>query len=151
MTTPKKTAAKSGDRRQPRLQDIERLESKVEQLTGKFQAYDDLLAAKGSSPFDGMTFDQVCAGFAYAIAVLQPGAQTLDYLVGQRIKRSMRALKAVMADDESMYEDRPKRRSRPTPGAVETPVEGVKAEAESVSSSEKVTTAEALGLTPPTR
>lgn len=148
MTTPKKTAAKSGDRRQPRLQDIERLESKVEQLTGKVEAYDALLASKGSSPFDGMTFDQVCAGFAYAIAVLQPGAQTLDYLVGQRIKRSMRALNAVMSGDESLYEDRPKRRVVTEPGAKVTPMEGVKAEPVQAA---PVSTAEALGLTPPTR
>lgn len=156
MSNSDKPAAKSGERRQPRLMDVQRLQSTVDELTGKVKVLEAMVAAQADSlaksPFAELTFEQICTGIAYGIAVLQPGGSVLDYQVGQRMKRSIRALKAVMTGDESLYEDKPERRERVQPGAKVTPVEPIAAaHGEPVTVTGKQTTAQRLGLTPPRR
>ena len=125
MTNPKKPAAKSGDRRQPRLQDIERLESKVEQLTGQVEVLQAMVTAQAESasksPCAGLDFDQAVAGLAFAAVSLTPGG-VLDYQVAQRIKHAMRGFKAVLTGDDSLLQDKPKKRTRPTADARVTNV-----------------------------
>lgn len=126
MSEPKKSAAKSGDRRQPRLQDVQRLQTTVDELSGQVNILQAMVTAQaeadGTSPFKGLEFEEVCAGLAFAAVSLQ-GGPVLDYQVSQRVRHAMRGLKAVLTGDDSLLQDRPKARKKREPGAKLTHVQ----------------------------
>lgn len=122
MTTPKPKGAKSGDSRQPRLQDITRIEEKCDALSGKVDLLTELAVAGAKSPFAGLTFEQALCGLAFAMTSTQPGGTSADYIIAQRVKHAIRGLNAVITGDESLLQDKPKKHTRVEPSAVVTTV-----------------------------
>jgi hypothetical protein len=124
MTVPKKkSAAKSGDARQPRLQDITRLEEKCDRLEGQVELLIDLQKAATGSPFAGLSLEHALCGIAFAMTSTQPGGTSADYMIAQRVRHAIRGLQAVMSDDDSLLQDKPKKRERVMPGGIETTVQ----------------------------
>lgn len=121
MTKDDDSGAKSGERRQPRLMDLQRFESKVDELTGEVAALRAIVVAQteaaNTSPFKGATLDQVATCMAFMIGLNQPGG-VLDYQVKQRAEHALRGIKAMLTDDDSLLQDKPKRRAGPTPGGT---------------------------------
>lgn len=109
MTDSNKAGA-SGERRQPRLMDLQRAEEKCDQLAGEVSALraevSDLRKAVASSPFAGLEFDNVITALAYVVGMNQPGG-VLDYQVKQRASHALRGLKALFTGDDSGLQDRP--------------------------------------------
>jgi hypothetical protein len=122
--TAKKKAAASGSRRQVRLMDLQRVEEKCDNLAGQVEALTNLLNAKQSGPFDGLSLEQALLAAATVIGQISPGA-SLDYQIYGRCKPALRAIKAFIEQDPSGLLDKPKSRTPVKPGGVVTRVQPV--------------------------
>lgn len=129
--TDKTPAGPSGSRRQVRLMDLQRLEEKVDRLSGEVDTLREsnktLTESLLKSPFHGMDLNGILTAAAYIFSVNQPG-QVADYQIMNRAKHAMRGIEALMTGNTDLLQDKPKSRARVKPGAQVTHVQPSKTE-----------------------
>ena len=149
MTAPKNPGG-AGSARQVRLMDLTRLETKVDQLTGEVTSLraeaSDLRTALNTSPFAGISLDAVTTMLSFVAALGQPGGCE-DYVIKQRATHVMRGIQAMLLNDDSLLQDKPRVRGEVRPGAVETPVQ--LSDSETASIAAQVQAATGVSLIPP--
>ena len=139
MSTPKKSAkksaAKSGERRQPRLMDLQRLEGEVSELKGIVgelrSQVADYRQALTTSPFAGLDLNDALLCIASVLGQVAQG-QSKDYQILGRSKSALRAIEAFISGDESGLQDKPRARVKAKASGVVTKVQKSDGEKEAI-------------------
>ncbi len=108
--------SKSGDKRQPRLQDVQRLEEKVAALEAEVRVAREAMNAAvekmGQNPFLGLTFDDVFAGVMYAMSAANTSVKLGAKAIHQRGQTLLKAFRVFRGDEEGEWVTEARERRR---------------------------------------
>lgn len=113
MTKPEpasKPKSASGSKRQPRLQDVQRLESEVADLKAEVAAATALMQevknGLSQNPFSGMTFEDVFVGMMYAMVASSPNVNLKPKAIFQRGQTLLESFRVWRGEVPPPWEER---------------------------------------------